>query len=73
VLQEIVAADMLNGEDPETQKLAHELAPHIDRKLVKQTVMTSVYGVTHVGARGQIQTRLKVRWCRLNPPVVESA
>lgn len=31
----------------------------IDRKLVKQTVMTSVYGVTPVGARAQIENRLK--------------
>jgi len=27
----------------------------IDRKLVKQTVMTSVYGVTAVGARAQVR------------------
>lgn len=33
----------------------------IDRKLVKQTVMTSVYGVTFVGARAQIGNRLKER------------
>lgn len=33
----------------------------IDRKLVKQTVMTSVYGVTFVGARMQILNRLKER------------
>ncbi|KAG7935766.1 hypothetical protein KL934_002325 [Ogataea polymorpha] len=31
----------------------------ISRKLVKQTVMTSVYGVTYVGARAQITKRLK--------------
>jgi DNA-directed RNA polymerase len=31
----------------------------VDRKLVKQTVMTSVYGVTFVGARGQISNRLR--------------
>lgn len=30
----------------------------VDRKLVKQTVMTSVYGVTYVGAREQIMRRL---------------
>ena len=30
----------------------------IDRKLVKQTVMTSVYGVTFLGARDQIANRL---------------
>lgn len=33
----------------------------IDRKLVKQTIMTSVYGVTFVGARIQILNRLKER------------
>jgi hypothetical protein len=31
----------------------------INRKLVKQTVMTSVYGVTYVGARAQIENRLR--------------
>eukprot|EP00967_Tisochrysis_lutea_P016160 scaffold18215_cov17-Tisochrysis_lutea.AAC.1 len=33
----------------------------VDRKLVKQTVMTSVYGVTNVGARQQIEARLEER------------
>jgi DNA-directed RNA polymerase, mitochondrial len=33
----------------------------VDRKLVKQTVMTSVYGVTYIGAREQIKRRLKER------------
>lgn len=33
----------------------------MDRKLVKQTVMTSVYGVTYTGARDQIKKRLKER------------
>ncbi|KAI3854603.1 hypothetical protein MKX03_005199 [Papaver bracteatum] len=31
----------------------------VNRKLVKQTVMTSVYGVTYVGARDQINRRLR--------------
>lgn len=31
----------------------------ITRKVIKQTVMTSVYGVTFVGAREQIQNQLK--------------
>ncbi|KAL3568205.1 hypothetical protein D5086_030856, partial [Populus alba] len=31
------------------------------RKLVKQTVMTSVYGVTYIGARDQIKRRLNER------------
>ena len=61
VLRRIVAEDEVGAEDAETRKLASVLAPHVDRKLVKQTVMTSVYGVTHVGARQQIQNRLKER------------
>eukprot|EP00871_Galdieria_phlegrea_P001321 jgi/Galph1/218/GphlegSOOS_G4904.1 len=37
-----------------------ELAVHcLSRKVVKQTVMTSVYGVTLIGARLQIENRLK--------------
>jgi DNA-directed RNA polymerase len=35
------------------------LVDSIDRKLVKQTVMTSVYGVTAIGARAQISSRLR--------------
>ncbi|CAO2825253.1 unnamed protein product [Amaranthus hypochondriacus] len=41
--------------------LARQLVTQVDRKLVKQTVMTSVYGVTYVGAREQIKRRLKER------------
>ncbi|KAL0538820.1 hypothetical protein IC582_022979 [Cucumis melo] len=37
------------------------LINQVDRKLVKQTVMTSVYGVTLVGAKDQISQRLKER------------
>ncbi|GLU10880.1 hypothetical protein SLE2022_276580 [Rubroshorea leprosula] len=40
---------------------AKVLINQVDRKLVKQTVMTSVYGVTYVGARDQIKRRLKER------------
>lgn len=38
--------------------LAELLLPHITRKVVKQTVMTSVYGVTFVGAREQVMRQL---------------
>ncbi|KAG0467557.1 hypothetical protein HPP92_019137 [Vanilla planifolia] len=41
--------------------LAKLLVGQVDRKLVKQTVMTSVYGVTYIGAREQIHRRLKER------------
>ncbi|MCO5558651.1 hypothetical protein L7F22_012237 [Adiantum nelumboides] len=40
---------------------ARALLGHVDRKLVKQTVMTSVYGVTFVGARAQILIGSKKR------------
>lgn len=47
---------------PESEKRNHKYAKMvngmIDRKVVKQTVMTSVYGVTFIGARKQIQARL---------------
>jgi hypothetical protein len=36
----------------------------VDRKLVKQTVMTSVYGITRVGAREQFSNRLRERGWR---------
>ena len=43
--------------------LAKLLTPErIERKTVKQTVMTSVYGVTFVGAREQIRNRLKEKY-----------
>ncbi|KAF5727791.1 DNA-directed RNA polymerase 1B mitochondrial-like [Tripterygium wilfordii] len=50
--------------DPETNpNVLHAklLINQVDRKLVKQTVMTSVYGVTYIGARDQIKRRLKER------------
>ncbi|PKA46324.1 DNA-directed RNA polymerase 2, chloroplastic/mitochondrial [Apostasia shenzhenica] len=50
--------------DPSTDQnasCARLLVGQVDRKLVKQTVMTSVYGVTYVGARDQIMRRLKER------------
>lgn len=41
------------------QELAQFLLGSITRKVVKQTVMTSVYGVTYIGARKQISARLE--------------
>ena len=51
-----VAEDAANG-----QRLGLLLDGKIDRKIVKQTVMTSVYGVTFVGARKQIFNAMKSR------------
>jgi DNA-directed RNA polymerase len=45
----------------EAVKLLARNQGQVDRKLVKQTVMTSVYGVTYVGAREQIAKRLEDR------------
>lgn len=50
------------SKDPATDRnavLASILLDQVDRKLVKQTVMTSVYGVTYIGAREQIKRRLE--------------
>lgn len=40
-------------------KIAQVLEGFINRKVVKQTVMTVVYGVTRYGGRLQIEKRLK--------------
>lgn len=40
-------------------ELAQVLEGHIKRKIIKQTVMTTVYGVTRFGARLQIDKQLK--------------
>lgn len=45
LLKNIQAAKLVNG--------------LIDRGVVKRTVMTSVYGVTYVGARQQIQEKIE--------------
>ena len=49
-VQKIAEADAKDG-----VLAAQALLGNITRKLVKQTVMTSVYGVTSIGAREQIQ------------------
>lgn len=43
----------------------------IDRKLVKQTVMTTVYGVTQTGAREQISNRLRERGWSNEPEIFQ--
>ncbi|KAI5678798.1 hypothetical protein M9H77_09748 [Catharanthus roseus] len=50
----------LPATDPDASR-ARLLLNQVDRKLVKQTVMTSVYGVTYIGARDQIKRRLQER------------
>ncbi|CAN1295996.1 DNA-directed RNA polymerase 2, chloroplastic/mitochondrial [Linum perenne] len=53
--------------------LATALLNQVDRKLVKQTVMTSVYGVTFIGARDQIMRKLKERGTELADSQIYSA
>lgn len=55
--------DDLNSSDPFIRQMAVLLGggEEVNRKIVKQTVMTSVYGVTFVGAREQIEGQLSVR------------
>jgi DNA-directed RNA polymerase len=48
-----IEADAEEG-DPMAKVLRHK----ITRKVVKQTVMTNVYGVTFIGARAQVQRQL---------------
>lgn len=56
LVRERVRVEAENGEEA-----AALLLDQIDRKLVKQTVMTSVYGITFIGARDQIKRRLRER------------
>ena len=44
------------------------LAGRVDRRVVKQTVMTSVYGVTFMGARQQVWARLRERYAWESAP-----
>ena len=41
----------IKGQDSPHHALAKKLPDNIKRKTIKQTVMTSVYGVTFIGAR----------------------
>ncbi|KAF8637123.1 hypothetical protein AX17_003027 [Amanita inopinata Kibby_2008] len=54
MVEKLVEEDVKKGE-----KYAIMLKGKISRKVVKQTVMTTVYGVTFVGAREQIEKQLK--------------
>jgi DNA-directed RNA polymerase len=52
------------AENPQARKYCAQLLgpDRIERKTVKQTVMTSVYGVTFVGARDQVRSRLREKY-----------
>ncbi|KAF8421296.1 hypothetical protein EV426DRAFT_637859 [Tirmania nivea] len=50
----------LEADMEENNEMAIRLLPLITRKVVKQTVMTNVYGVTFMGAKAQIFNQLKL-------------
>ncbi|KAF8127344.1 DNA/RNA polymerase [Mycena galopus ATCC 62051] len=52
---------MLDEDAAKGDRFAIMLKGKVSRKVVKQTVMTTVYGVTFVGARDQIEKQLKDR------------
>ena len=56
-----VIRDIENEKDPDYIEVSESLKGKVNRKTIKQTVMTSVYGVTFIGARQQIQKQLKER------------
>ncbi|KAL0013446.1 hypothetical protein SO802_000515 [Lithocarpus litseifolius] len=56
---EAAAVNLTAGDKPADVYSEIAVSFQVDRKLVKQTVMTSVYGVTSVGAREQIKRRLE--------------
>ncbi|KAL3693501.1 hypothetical protein R1sor_007152 [Riccia sorocarpa] len=58
VIEKDASDDPCSNPNVENAKL---MLGQVDRKLVKQTVMTSVYGVTFIGARNQILSRLNER------------
>eukprot|EP00892_Ulva_mutabilis_P005213 jgi/Ulvmu1/3063/UM015_0103.1 len=58
---EIIQEEARRDDGSREAHYARALLPHTDRKLVKQTVMTTVYGVTMQGARDQVTNRLTER------------
>lgn len=47
----LVIKEIENDTDPKNEEYVKVLRGNVDRKTIKQTVMTSVYGVTYIGAR----------------------
>lgn len=56
----LVADEAASSTDSHQAQYARSLLGHTDRKLVKQTVMTTVYGVTMRGARDQVANRCQL-------------
>ncbi|KAN0034801.1 hypothetical protein ACTFIV_001333 [Dictyostelium citrinum] len=53
-----LVAKLVEKDAEEGHEIAKFFVDRVDRKLVKQTVMTSVYGVTYIGAREQIENAI---------------
>ncbi|KAI9053050.1 hypothetical protein LZ554_003320 [Drepanopeziza brunnea f. sp. 'monogermtubi'] len=53
LVKEGIAEDLANG-----NQMAMILEGKVTRKVVKQTVMTNVYGVTYIGAKAQVRRQL---------------
>lgn len=51
-------------------EIAEVLKGFVARKVIKQTVMTTVYGVTRFGARLQIARQLKGKFTKKNKPLI---
>ena len=51
---ELVKEQVENDTDEKNADIIKILKGNLVRKTIKQTVMTSVYGVTYIGARKQI-------------------
>ncbi|KAG5361768.1 DNA-directed RNA polymerase [Yarrowia sp. C11] len=57
-----IVSDLVKQDAEKDHELAKFLVGKINRKIVKPTVMTNVYGVTFVGAKAQILTQLKEQY-----------
>jgi DNA-directed RNA polymerase len=56
---ELVAQRVAEEAKQDGNDMAKLLLGKVSRKVIKQTVMTSVYGVTFIGARAQIRNAIK--------------
>ncbi|KAL8769940.1 MAG: hypothetical protein Q9209_004187 [Squamulea sp. 1 TL-2023] len=70
-------AEIVKADIAEDAKQGHELAKVLDgkitRKVVKQTVMTNVYGVTFIGAKHQVIRQLKELYPDFSDPMTSGA
>jgi DNA-directed RNA polymerase len=55
----LVSVEVARRVNDDDSDIARRVASLVGRKVVKQTVMTTPYGVTEVGARGQVRNRLR--------------